>query len=312
MALMIDVAQRLCGDDWQKWANQLLLRRHGEAEYQRIPDQDRGDAGIEGFTISSGHAYQAYGPEEPLTTAERFKKHQTKMTTDIRKFIANRETLSRLFGAIRIKRWILLVPYFDSKDIVAHAATKSREVAAAKLPYVYPESFRVCVEDEEDFACERELLMNSGLAQVHAVAEEATPKDASTWAETNDPLVQKLRGKLVKIPTMASGGKLDAFVLEMIKHYLNGQNTLEELRQQCPNIYETVRRTISEKERYLVIQSMLREGSNRALLQKALGEISDSVKAHVRGITLGTVESLAHGCVADWLIRCPLDFLEAK
>lgn len=56
----------LSGNDWQEWVDKLLQRHYGPGEYQKVPDKDKGDAGIEGFTVNSGHAYQAYGPEEPL------------------------------------------------------------------------------------------------------------------------------------------------------------------------------------------------------------------------------------------------------
>lgn len=71
---------RLSGEEWQDWANKLLTCHYGPTEYQRVPDNDRGDAGIEGFTLSNGHAYQAYGCEEPLSTSERHAKQRDKMT----------------------------------------------------------------------------------------------------------------------------------------------------------------------------------------------------------------------------------------
>jgi hypothetical protein len=86
----------MCGDDWQQWANRILSAHYGPLEYQQVPDHDRGDAGIEGFTRTDGHAYQAYGCEEPISTAERYAKQRDKVTQDIGKFILNRATLARL------------------------------------------------------------------------------------------------------------------------------------------------------------------------------------------------------------------------
>ena len=62
---------RLCGEDWQEWANKILAVHYGPTEYQQIPDHHRGDAGLEGFTRTDGHAYQAYGCEEPISTPDR-------------------------------------------------------------------------------------------------------------------------------------------------------------------------------------------------------------------------------------------------
>src|SRR5437588_2907309 len=136
---------RLCGEEWQNWANKLLTCHYGPTNYQKVPDNDRGDSGIEGFTITEGHAYQAYGCEgEPLKTADRYEKHRDKVTEDINKFIQNQAILSKIFGLVKITRWVLFVPYFDSKEIVIHASKKTTEVLDAKLPYV-SDTFRVSV-----------------------------------------------------------------------------------------------------------------------------------------------------------------------
>ena len=109
----MNTSSRLSGEEWQKWADKLLQRHYGPGGYQKIPDKHKGDAGIEGFADTAGHAYQAYGPEEPLSTRERYEKHRTKMTNDIQKFIDNRIVLAKLFGEVKINKWILLVPIFE-------------------------------------------------------------------------------------------------------------------------------------------------------------------------------------------------------
>src|SRR4051794_1549092 len=111
---------RLSGNDWQDWADQLLTRRYGPAQYQKIPAKDSGDAGIEGYSLS-GHAYQCYGCEEPVSTEERYNKQRDKMTDDLGKFVKNNTKLQGLLGTVAISRWCLFVPYFDSKKIVVHA-----------------------------------------------------------------------------------------------------------------------------------------------------------------------------------------------
>ncbi|MDR0604437.1 MAG: hypothetical protein LBG80_09075, partial [Bacteroidales bacterium] len=45
-----EVFSNLSGDEWQDLGNALIGLKYGPANYQRVPDNDRGDAGIEGFT----------------------------------------------------------------------------------------------------------------------------------------------------------------------------------------------------------------------------------------------------------------------
>ncbi len=110
---------RLTGEEWQNWANRILSVHYGPTEYQQIPDNDRGDAGLEGFTRTDGHAYQAYGCEEPISASDRYEKQRNKMTRDIAKFIDNQVTLKRIFGNVKINRWVLFVPYCGTNEIVA-------------------------------------------------------------------------------------------------------------------------------------------------------------------------------------------------
>src|SRR5207253_2656038 len=99
-----------------------------------VPDKDRGDAGIEAYTVS-GNAYQCYSPEEPLTVSQRYEKQRTKMTTDIGKFIGNGAKLSAILGVVKVRRWILLVPVVDSREIVVHSVEQTERVRASGISY---------------------------------------------------------------------------------------------------------------------------------------------------------------------------------
>ena len=78
------------GDTWQEFGNPLVELKYGPGNYQRVPDVDKGDAGMEGFT-TSGHIYQLYAPENArnLPLAKKYEKCRNKMTVDIGKFINN-------------------------------------------------------------------------------------------------------------------------------------------------------------------------------------------------------------------------------
>lgn len=302
----MDTSPRLSGDEWQSWADKLLQRHYGPGEYQKIPDKHKGDAGIEGFTISTGHAYQAYGPVEPLSTNERYEKHRTKITNDIRKFIENRVILARIFGNVKISRWILLVPYYDSKEIVLHATKKTQDVINASLPYVSAD-FRVCIEDEEVFAVERDQLISARVSTISIDASDISQHKVTEWADKNDSLVETIEEKLQRLSQLDTEIKLRNFRDLLIKAYLDGQNTLEELRK-YPTAYENIRTVKSLKERYLALNSMTSSGTNMDIFRNNLDDIRDTVKQEVPGVSKGIIEIVAYEAIADWIIRCPLDF----
>lgn len=306
---MTAAASRLSGEIWQNWANQLLSCRYGPTEYQKVPDRDRGDAGIEGFTRSEGHAYQAYGCEEPISTGERYKRQRDKMTADVGKFIKNQKVLSGIFGGVTITRWNLFVPYFDSKDLVAHASRKTEEVVKASLPYV-GNGFQVAVCDEEQFAVQRDMLLCARVRKLDMEVEEATEDQISEWSDQNDTLVATVDQKILRLPTITDDEARWTFRNRVVKWFIEGEKILAALRR-YPEAYEKVVKAKSHREKYLVRICALQSGSPADIFNEALNSYMDSVVKEAYMLSEQTAESLAYEAVADWMLRCPLDFPEA-
>lgn len=299
---------RLSGEEWQNWANKLLTYHYGPMEYQKVQDNDRGDAGIEGFTISDGHAYQAYGCEEPLSTGERYEKQRDKITRDIKKFIDNRSVLEKIFGTVKITRWALFVPYWDSKEIVVHASKKTNEVIEAKLPYV-SDGFRVMVCHEEDFSIAKNMVVSASTNALKFSTDRATHEQISQWASSNDSLSATLDDKIRRLPTISSDQARHAFRDKVLKWHLEGQAILEALRK-YPDVYEKVIEAKSHRENYLVL-SAISGRTPQSILVSSIEEIKETIKQEVSELHSLSAESLAYEAVADWLLRCPLDFPEA-
>ena len=298
---------RLCGEEWQNWANKLLTCHYGPTDYQKVPDNDRGDSGIEGFTISEGHAYQAYGCEEPLSTVARYEKQRDKITRDIDKFIKNQPILDKLFGTVRITRWVLFVPYYDSKELLAHATKKTAEVIEAQLPYV-ADTFHVKVCEEEDFVIERDQLINAGTKALLVRTDAATPEQVTNWVSSNDSLAATLDGKLRKLPTIRNDRDRQLFHEKVLGWYLKGQAILDALRK-YPDTYEKVVAAISHRENFLAMATV--SGSPpQQILNSSIQELFKTLQREVRDLHTFSAEALAHEAVADWLLRCPLDFPE--
>ena len=276
---MTEFVPRLSGEDWQLWANQLLTLHYGPMEYQKVPDKDRGDAGIEGFTISKGHAFQAYGCEEPLSTTDRYEKQRDKMTVDVAKFIKNQTTLAKLFGTVKVSRWTLFVPIYDSKEIIAHATKKTSEVVAANLSYIAPD-FRVMVCQEDDFLAERNELLGCSPQGLHLQAAPATADEVAQWTLSNDALATSLERKLRKLPMLVDEAARGYFRDNVLKWYLEGQAILDGLRI-YPFVYEKVVKTKAHRENYLVMAS-ISGGAPQGLLLATVQELLQTFQKEVR------------------------------
>lgn len=306
---MTQQVTRLSGDDWQEWATQLLVCHYGPTEFQRVPDNDKGDAGLEGFTRTEGHAYQAYGCEEPISTTVRYEKQRIKITTDLNKFITNQKVLQRILGNIQITRWALLVPYYDSKEIVIHAATKTAEILLHKLPYVAP-TFQVCVCQEEDFPVARDLLVNTGARAIQVPSATPTPEKIAAWTAANQHPSMTLAQKLTRLPTLKTEAARRDFQDKILKWYLRGQEILDALRA-YPELYAKIQEVKSHREEFLAT-ALISGEQPQAILLESINELRLTLQQEVRELHRFPSEALAHEAVADWLLRCPLDFPELE
>ena len=113
--------------------------------------------------------------------------------------------------------------------------------------------------------------------------------------------------KISKLSTLKTVESKRKFRDQIIRHFLDGQNTLEELRR-YPEAYEKIREVKSQKERYLSTEAMITSEPNNKYLDLCLNQIRDLVKNEVIGVSGTTINSVVWEAVSDWLIRCPLDF----
>lgn len=301
-------AVRLVGDDWEAWANRLLSHHFGPTDYQRVPAKDRGDAGIEGFSVSQCAVFQCYGCEEPISVEERYEKQRSKMTTDIKKFIENKDALLRLLRPLKMKRWVFFVPLFDSKEIVAHAAKKTEEVIDAALPYV-DDDFRVVVTEESNFSVARDQLLSATAQGLKLQTVPVTAEDVDAWSQSNEGLLGVLKNKLTRLPTLHTQAQRDEFAMRVLKWYLTGQSLLERLRD-YPQVYEKVIETKSHREEFLSMGALHGSASNVVVLE-TLKDFRETLQREAKELHNFCAEQLAAEAVADWLMRCPLEFPEA-
>jgi len=298
---------RLSGEQWQEWATQLLCTHYRPTEFVKIADNQRGDAGIEGYS-RCGHAYQCYGCEEPISTDARYEKQRDKLTKDIGKFIDNKDKLIPLLGTVEVVRWVLFVPYCDSKDIVSHANRKCDEVVKAALPYV-GQDFQIHVCDEGHFATERDLLLRTRDDALTISSSGATTEAIKDWtvAEANTQWVQNLNGKLLRLNTLKTTEHRDEFGRQILQWYLEGQEILTKLRS-YPQIYERVVSVKAHHADGLVVSRLTHEGSNAELLKHTMEHLVKEFQAGVCSVSGQFAESLMREAVSDWLLRCPLNF----
>lgn len=293
-------------DEWQEHIVLLLKRRYGPTQFQEIPDRDRGDNGLEGFA-RDGSAYQCYVAEEPLSTEDLTRKQQIKITKDLKKLKNNHDSLKQIFGKTKISRWIFVVPRWESKELIKHAEKKAEEIRNASLPYI-EHDFCVQIVTEEDFPIERQEILGIGLNHIQLEPDEVEMEGIADWSIENDIFIGNLDRK---IGILLKKSKRDEKLKQrdrFIKYYLEGQNVLEKLHSEYPDMHTKVRQQKNGREKFLETSSRIPVGSPADVFNKSISEYKTELNKEVLGLSSIMIETLVYEALSDWLLRCPLDF----
>lgn len=295
------------GDDWEEYCLQLLYCRHGATEVERVPSDHKGDLGIEAFS-RDGCAYQCYAPEEPLATSERYEKQRDKLTVDLGKLNANAAELAAMLGAVRIRRYVFMVPLFDHRQLLSHASRKAEELRRLTLPMLTSD-FEIQVVTDEAFPLERAELAARAVQTIRlnapAAIDEAT---IGAWATQNDPLVRTLDKKLSHITRLKDANKRSNYARLLLENFIEGEDYLQQLRQSFPTTWSKFRRAKASYERFLKSSSPVTTAAPADHLASTLSRFEQEVTLQAPEVDSVDARQLSLASVADWLLRCPLSF----
>ena len=291
------------GDDWESFARSLVQLRHGPENVQNVPSKVKGDAGIEFFT-TDGCCYQCYATEETVDTAKAASAMKQKATRDLPKLIKNREVILGVLGDIKLRRWILLCPFLDDKAVITHVRAKAKEVVEAQLSFV-EDKFHGMVHSQVDFEKEIETLRQSSRG---IPLRTVVPTDEDIKRETN-LIDNRLDGKLRRGFPQDSVERGLKRKTDFIRAHLRGANSLHSLKQDFPDLWERLRRTVEAEETRLETIGA-GSGAPAEQLQRSLDRLEDSISRELPSLDRSTITSIANGTLGAWLIECPLDFTD--
>lgn len=292
----------LSGAEWQELCTQVLRVHHG-TDLVVVPDKG-GDHGLEAFTLT-GHVFQCYSPEEPLQPLKRYQKQRDKTTEDVGKFINNANKLKKLFGEhVRIKRWIILCPLIDTKDLAAHCSSQTARLRTAALEYADPDIHVIC-QTMEDYEFSYKKVVNSSLAKMHL-----PPLAEPNYSAVGSSHVATMHGKLSKVAILQDEARRNVYVQRLLTDYLNSQGFRAYIKDHFTEIHALLESQMDDLEQRLVMELVLDESKAATQLKKVLEETEKRVRTCAPESSPGESRTLAYGQVADWLMRCPLDFYD--
>jgi hypothetical protein len=293
-------------NDWEVFALGLLQDRHGPTNVMKVPARHKGDFGIDYYCTSGRVAYQCYAVQEPCEVDDRATKQKAKITQDLNKFCSRAEIV-RLFAGNPVERWILLVPIHDSAQVNLHLSTKTAQIRAMGLAYI-AHDFEVLVHDLEFFDPPSVELRAFHRRQISLPSQPATPAEIESWTQASNPLVTALTGKLIKRLGSDDQAALGRAVNEMVGLFLEKENTLDSLRQNAPQLHEALAAVISRHAARLSFYGNPDGATPHQILRTAVDALIAEMRESIPNFSAGSAQQIALGTIAEWLLRCPLDF----
>ena len=291
------------GTEWEAFALRLVQVRHGAQNVQTVPDTVRGDAGIE-FLTTDGCCYQCYAPAQSADTAKASSAMKSKAARDLAKLKTNAETIEGLLGTRKITRWILLCPFLDDKAVITALRKKISEYSIVDLNFV-SDDFDALVQSQTDFETEMTALRSRSLG-IPIEGEIPTSDQTSVHYRT---VGTKIDAKLERgFPQLRPEAR-NKRARQYVRAHLLSEDTLEKLKHEFPDLWESYRRTLNTEElRLQVVGSG--SGDTSEQLDSELRRLESQFSTVLPSLDAATITTLSTGALATWLIQCPLDFEE--
>lgn len=294
------------GNSWEEFCQVCLKLKFENEGYQELPAW-QGDFGIEGFT-RTGKAFQCYCPDEDYEPQTLYEKQRDKITTDLKKLEKKEKDLKEYLGGILIQQWVFLTPMYKNKELVKHCQTKASEYRKNNLG-ILSKDFDVFIYDIDYFIAQIQTVTMMKNNKIEINIERDKSQDIN-WKDTNITLVDNAitkHGKRIhECPNKEERvNKLTEFT---IGYFLDEQQLVTKWKEAYPNDYEKFMRIVGDYEKTVEEMCITNTEDNNTLYEKINRELKEKLKNSFSYLEEITLDKLTKGVMADWILRCPINF----
>lgn len=294
------------GNSWEGFCQVCLKLKYESEGYQELPAW-QGDLGIEGFT-RTGKVFQCYCPDEDYEPQTLYEKQRDKISTDLGKLKKNESELKRYLNGILIQQWIFLTPLYKNKELVRHCHTKASDFRNMNLD-VLSKDFDVLIYNIDFFAAQIPIVNGTTNNKLEIPADRDESKDID-WKGTNIDLVNNAitkHGKRIS-DSPNKEEKINKLTDFTIGDFLDEQQLVTKWKNLIPTDYEKFLRLISDYEKTVEEMCITNTDDNNLLYERIKQELKERLMQTFPYIEDITLEKLMKGVVADWILRCPINF----
>ena len=293
------------GNSWEELCQVCLKLKFENEGYQELPAW-KGDMGIEGFT-RTGKVFQCYCPDEDYAPDILYEKQRDKITRDLHKLEVNTKELKDYLGDIRINQWIFLTPKYKNKELVKHCHNKAAEYKRKKIE-ILSDDFDVLIYDEDYFAMQIPIALN---ANSKKIGLNVKFKNNIDWTKSNISLVENATSKHMKRLSPDAKNKnykVNKLTEITVIDFLYEQQIINKWKKIIPNDYEKFMSIVGDYEYTVEEMCITNVNENNQLYERIKSELKNKLKEAFPCYDDLTLEKLTKGVVADWILRCPINF----
>lgn len=297
------------GDSWEKICQICFKLKYRNEQYIEIIASP-GDYGIEGFT-KSGKVFQCYCPDHLYTRDELYNYQRNKITKDLKKLKRYEKEIKKCIGDTLIKEWIFVTPNFSKNDIVAHCTSKTEEIKQLGLSIIHPD-FVVLPQDIEYLipyignalsSVDKKILVSP----LSVVNEDTIGIYKGSDSSLVDNALRKHEARL-KQNNRDSQKLIERLTYKTIKHFLDGKEIIDLWKDLIQEDYERFIRIVSQYEDEVEELCMFPTDDFNNRLNKIKTILYDKIRSNFNRLDDIMVQDLTNYVIADWILRCPIDF----
>jgi hypothetical protein len=283
----------------------MLGHHFGVDRVVAVPDDDKGDGGLDAFTVD-GIGYQCYAPEgEPLAPSKRAALQKAKITTDLKKLDTNREKLAAILGSVKLHAWVLLTPVHKSASVIEHCNAKAAEVLSWGLGFI-ESGFTVLIHSTDTY-----LRAHAFITQTEEYGNflKAPPEYEVIGADfgaVTSPQIETMDGKLAKLARLKDDARRRTHRALLLERQLGGNVVLDRIRDRAPDVASHYDSMMDAARAEMVFAA----ASAQPAAEYYQDVRTNLVERFRRDPYLSeeNAEFFADKCITDWLEQCPLDF----
>lgn len=306
------------GDSWENLCHVCLKIRH-KGEYLEIPASP-GDYGLDGILLN-GEIYQCYCPERQCTDKELYESQRKKVHEDLMKLKRNEESINKILNGRKVKRWHLLTPKIPTNELIAYCSKKKEEIRQQNLSFI-DDDFIIVPQDYKFLYPElgnahNVLDYTSNLSGVQSRIELNAPKISETEInnykediQNNTYTANASRKYQAIFPQDGKdySQKILKSVDMTVENLLIGDTMLKEWETLYQDQLERFYKIINTLEREIDLLCQRPAKSNGDRYDEINDKVKNTIDTEFNSFSEQTRRNLSLRVMADWLLRCPLNF----